>query len=171
MYGRRESHIDLLYLNAGIMCPPIDQLTAQQYDLTFGTNVIGHHLFLRLTYPLLLSPPSSSPAGPHSPDAARIVWLSSPANYLSPGGRIDLTTLTGDSLKRRKLGPFALYSQSKLATIALSAYVAKHAVARGESVVSVAVDPGHTHSEIFHRDKAWYWSLWVSARTCLLGFD
>ncbi|KAI0744855.1 hypothetical protein C8Q76DRAFT_764360 [Earliella scabrosa] len=94
-FARRESRLDILFLNAGIMCPPADQLTAQGYDLTMGTN-------------------------------------------------------------RRKVGTFAMYAQSKLAPVALSAHIA----ARREPVVSIVVDPGHTTSEIFHRDKAWYWRVW-----------
>ncbi|KAI0686200.1 hypothetical protein C8Q76DRAFT_862721 [Earliella scabrosa] len=118
-FARRESRLDILFLNAGIMCPPADQLTAQGYDLMMGTNIIGHFLLLRLLYPCLL--PSSRP---HS--------------------------------KPRKLGTFAMYAQSKLVPVALSPHIAS----RGEPVVSIAVDPGHTTSEIFHRDKAWYWRVW-----------
>ena len=29
------------------MTPPISQITAQNYDMQFGTNVLGHFLFLR----------------------------------------------------------------------------------------------------------------------------
>ena len=146
---RRESRLDILFLNAGIMCPPADQLTAQGYDLMMGTNIIGHFLL------------PSSPSPTSSSDPARIVWLSSAANYLAPHGRLDYTTFTdcpGPHSKPRKLGTFAMYAQSKLVPVALSPHIAS----RGEAVVSIAVDPGHTTSKIFHRDKAWYWRVWVS---------
>lgn len=180
------------------MCPPADELTAQGYDLTFGTNVIGHHLLLRLLYPLLLASPSTPTSSSKSPSSfaasrgpSRIVWLSSDANYLAPRGRLDYGTFTetdpnvarslphtsADSLagtscmrksikhmpksKRRKVGMLAMYAQSKLAAIALSAHLALEAATRGEDVLSFAVDPGRTRSEIFHRGKGWYWQFWV----------
>lgn len=35
------------------MNPPLDQLTAQGYDLQFGTNVIGHYILSLLLLPAL----------------------------------------------------------------------------------------------------------------------
>lgn len=56
------------------MTPPIDQLTAQKFDLQFGTNVLGHLLFIRLLYPLLVSITTSM-------DPSRIVWVTSSIQY------------------------------------------------------------------------------------------
>lgn len=44
----KEEHIDVLFENAGVMTPPMDMLTAQGYDLQFGTNVLGHAYFAEL---------------------------------------------------------------------------------------------------------------------------
>ena len=44
---RREDRLDVLFLNAGVANPPIEQLTQQSFDMTFGTNVFdgtGIHL-------------------------------------------------------------------------------------------------------------------------------
>ncbi|EJF60473.1 NAD(P)-binding protein [Dichomitus squalens LYAD-421 SS1] len=150
-FAQRESHIDILFINAGIMYPPLDQITAQKYDATFGVNVIGHHLFLRLLYPLLTSP---SPLSQSQTSPSRIIWTSSSANLLV-NGRLDFSTFT-EGPDRRKAGTFDLYGQSKLAQIQLSAYVAKRAAEAGENVVSIAVDPGHIRSDIFRGKKPWY---------------
>ncbi|RDX47114.1 NAD(P)-binding protein [Lentinus brumalis] len=156
-FKRRESHIDVLYLNAGLMLPPIDELTAQSYDLTFGTNVIGHFLFLQLLYPLL----DSVSHRPNSSDPARVVWVSGFANYLVPGGKLSYSTFTDGPARRNvKRGMFAMYAQSKLAQITLSTYLAKRAAEAGQNVVSFAVDPGNIQSEIFRGDKVWYLRLW-----------
>ncbi|KAI0708181.1 NAD(P)-binding protein [Cerioporus squamosus] len=152
-FKRRESHTDILYLNAGLMLPPVEDLTAQGYDLTFGTNVIGHFLFLQLLYPLLLAAPAPGPS--------RVVWTASFSHYQVPGDRLDYATFT-DGPERRNVrrGMFTMYAQSKLAQVALSSYLAKRAVEAGESVVSIVVDPGNIQSEIFRGEKPWYLRLW-----------
>ena len=40
-------------LNSGVMYPPMELLTAQSYNLQFGTNVIGHYLLSKLLIPLM----------------------------------------------------------------------------------------------------------------------
>ncbi|RDX47105.1 NAD-P-binding protein [Lentinus brumalis] len=149
----RESHIDILYLNAGLMLPPVEDLTAQGYDLTFGTNVIGHFLFLQLLYPLLVAAATPGPA--------RIVWTASFAHYQVPGDLLNYATFT-DGPERRNVrrGMFTIYAQNKLAQVALSSYLAKRAAEAGDNVASIAVDPGNIRSEIFRGDKPWYLLLW-----------
>ena len=39
----------------GVMLPPIEQLTADGYDLQFGTNVLGHYYLTTLLLPTLIS--------------------------------------------------------------------------------------------------------------------
>ncbi|RPD54182.1 NAD(P)-binding protein [Lentinus tigrinus ALCF2SS1-7] len=151
-FAKRESHIDLLYLNAGVMLPPIDALTKQGYDLTVGISLIGHHLFLRLLYPLLLAAPA--------PDPARIIWVASFAHHHVPGGRLNYATFT-DGPERRKTGLFLLYDEAKLAQVTLSVYLANRAKERGERVVSIALHPGNINTEIFRDKKSWLLKLWV----------
>ncbi|PIL29562.1 hypothetical protein GSI_08198 [Ganoderma sinense ZZ0214-1] len=160
-FAKRESHLDILFLNAGVMFPPPEQLTAQKYDATVGVNVVGHHLFLRLLYPLLLSRPSSGT----SPGPARIVWVSSCANYLVPGC-LDFATFTrtrtSGAHEKLKVDVdlFGMYCQSKLAQIQASALVARRAGEAGEDVVSIAVDPGHIRSDIFRGTTSFFFKLW-----------
>ncbi|KAJ6471782.1 hypothetical protein C8R47DRAFT_988069, partial [Mycena vitilis] len=85
--------------------PPIEQLTAQNHDLTFGTNVLGHFYFTRLLIPTLLD--TATPGNP-----VRVVNTSSIASELFGGVGINYNTLR-DSPARKKAGPNTLYYQSK----------------------------------------------------------
>ena len=70
---RPTPKLNVLVANVGVMAPPIDQLTAQRFDLQFGTNILGH-LFIQLLYPLLAS--TTTPTDP-----SRIVWVASAVHY------------------------------------------------------------------------------------------
>lgn len=118
------------------MNPPIDQLTPQGYDMTFGTNVIGHYLFLRLVYPLLVS--STTTASP-----SRIVWVASSGHYYADA--VDFATLR-DGPQRRAKSTFGLYAQSKFAQVMLTYHMRKQCEADG--IVVGAVDPGNIRSEV-----------------------
>jgi NAD(P)-dependent dehydrogenase (short-subunit alcohol dehydrogenase family) len=51
----KESRIDVLLLNAGVMSPPKRMTTANNLELQFGTNHVGHHMFARYLLPKLNS--------------------------------------------------------------------------------------------------------------------
>ena len=94
------------------MDAPIDQLTEEGYDLTFGTNVVGPFLFTKLLLPLL-----QAAASEHG--EARIIHTSSLGHAAAPKEFIAWETLKpgekggpGDK-KRRALGPRNMYYQSK----------------------------------------------------------
>lgn len=105
------------------MATPIDSLTADGYDLQFGTNVLGmsplkamclaeplgccrtgHFLFTQLLLPTLISTAVGCDGV-----KGRIVNSSSGAHVL---GKLDFKTFK-DSPERRKLDPQSLYAQSK----------------------------------------------------------
>ncbi|KAG9045159.1 hypothetical protein FS837_006927 [Tulasnella sp. UAMH 9824] len=102
----KESSLHLLFNNGGVMIPPLDQLTSDGYDLQFGTNVLGHSHFTLCLLPALLEGAKSS-----SDRKARVVNTSS--NAAAMINKIDFDTLR-DGPKRRKMGRWNLYSQSKL---------------------------------------------------------
>ena len=87
------------------MWPAIDMLTADGYDLQFGTNVLGHFYFTELLTPALLSGAKTSADG-----RARVVTTSSSGAYL---GALDYSTFK-DTPERKKLSKEELYYQSKL---------------------------------------------------------
>ena len=94
------------YSLRGVMVPPIDQLTADGYDLQFGTNVVGHFLF---TYELLSLLESGAQSSPDK--KARVVNTSSSAAMLMPG-KLNFEGFK-DTPTRKKLGQQRLYAQSK----------------------------------------------------------
>ncbi|KAI0675613.1 NAD-P-binding protein [Trametes maxima] len=148
-YQQRESRLDVLYLNAGIVYPPRAQLTEQGYDATFGTNVLGHHLLARLLYPTLKQ--SGQPSDP-----ARVVWLSSMANY---GPRTLNYETYREGQARDKTSLLALYGESKLAAVLASNALARRCADDG--IVSIAVDPGTIKSEIYRESCPWYYRLGI----------
>ena len=91
------------------MFPPIDQLTAQGYDLTFGTNVLGHFYLTKLLIPALLAGARSSPD-----KKTRVVNTASSMSLFSRG--INFNTLS-DGRARKKKSPTMLYCQSKLVSL------------------------------------------------------
>lgn len=82
------------------MTPPLDQFTAQGYDLTFGVNVVGPFLLTKLLLPTLLATPG-----------ARVVTTSSSGHLLAKG--VDFRSFR-DSSARTSLGKQGVYFQSKL---------------------------------------------------------
>ena len=105
------------------MVSPKELLTAQQYDLQFGTNVIGKFLsssgqliarlgytgpwlFTQLLLPALFAATNASP----SHEKARVVTVSSSASYSTTG--IDFDAIA-DGPGRTKYGEWELYNKSK----------------------------------------------------------
>lgn len=102
----------LTICESGIMSPPIDQLTQEGFDMTFGTNVIGPYLFTTLLMPALLATAAET-------GEARIVNTSSLWHMVAPKPCISWETLgpfdnaPENDKKRQQLGADALYYQSK----------------------------------------------------------
>lgn len=86
------------------MHPPIDLVTDDGYDLTFGTNVLGHFYLTKLLLPVLISTAKTTPE-----KIVRVVNTSSQAHWL---GKLQFDTFM-DGPKRRADDTYRLYSQSK----------------------------------------------------------
>ncbi|KZV94531.1 NAD(P)-binding protein [Exidia glandulosa HHB12029] len=130
-FASRESQLDVLINNAGVMNPPIESLTSDGYDLQFGTNVLGHFLFTKLLLPTLLSTASSNPSS-----KPRIINVSSIGHRFHPSIKYD--TLR-DGPKRRAMGSMNLYSQSKFCNILVTNELARR---YGDKIVSISLHPG-----------------------------
>ncbi|KIM82490.1 hypothetical protein PILCRDRAFT_97420 [Piloderma croceum F 1598] len=62
----KEHELHILYNNGhfrGVMAPPVEQSTADNYDLQFGTNALSHFCFTKLLLPTLISTTKTSPNG------------------------------------------------------------------------------------------------------------
>ena len=88
------------------MVPPVEMVTAQGYDLQFGTNVVGHYLLTNL----LLSMVESTTKETGHP--GRVVEVASIMHILSGNPVIHFETLK-DGPARKRMSREALYSQSK----------------------------------------------------------
>ncbi|KAM0450625.1 hypothetical protein ACHAO4_006611 [Trichoderma viride] len=84
----RESKLDVLFNNAGLMHPPQGSKTKQGYELQLGVNNLGHLLFTELLTPLLAQTARSYRS--FSKDTVRVVWVSSLYSEMgSPKGGFD----------------------------------------------------------------------------------
>ena len=98
------------HVRSGVMWPAVDLLTADGYDLQFGTNVLGHFYLTELLMPVLRAGAKTAPGG-----RARVVTTSSSGAYL---GVLDYATFK-DTPERKKVSKEALYYQSKLVPTSL----------------------------------------------------
>ncbi|GJE98571.1 NAD(P)-binding protein [Phanerochaete sordida] len=132
-----EKELHVLFNNAGVMWPPLDQLTEDGFDLQWGTNVVGHWLFTELLVPALAAAAKGAPDG-HS----RVVTTSSSGAYLE-GLHYDTFR---DSPKRKKLGKQGLYFQSKLGNAMVAREAAKRYAEKG--ILSFTCNPGNLNTEL-----------------------
>ena len=115
--------LDLLINNAGVMAPPKRRLTADGFELQFGTNHLAHYVLTGLLLPHLLQ-------SPHP----RVVTVSSIAHF---GGQ--------PSVLDANAGPYnpqQAYSDSKLANLSFAMELQRRATANGVNLVSTAAHPG-----------------------------
>lgn len=85
----KESRLDVLFNNAGVMVPPQGSTTKQGLELQLGTNCVAPFLFTKLLMPTLVKTAKESPAG-----SVRVVWVSSSAaDMLAPQGGVDIGNL------------------------------------------------------------------------------
>ena len=129
----KESRLDVLWNNAGVMVPPQGSKTKQNYEAQLGVNCLGPFLFTKLLMPVLVQTAKSAPQA-----SVRVVWLSSSAaEGLAPKGAIDMTKL---DYKKDESAWFK-YGVSKAGNILYGKEFARRYQADG--VVSVVcVDPG-----------------------------
>ncbi|KAJ6514358.1 NAD-binding protein [Mycena vitilis] len=130
-FTSKESQLHVLFNNGYGQEPPIEQLTAQKYDLTFGTNVLGPFYFTKLLIPTLLATAASG-------KPVRVVNTSSCAAEMITD--IDYNTLM-DTPARKKVAPSKLYWQSKFGNVAFSNELSRRYGDKG--IVSVSLHPGN----------------------------
>lgn len=126
----RLDRVDVLINNAAVMTPPSRQVTADGFELQFGTNHLGHFALTAQLMPLLLKG--------HQP---RVISLSSVA---ARGGAIDFDDLQA----QRSYKPMLAYSQSKLACLMFALELQRRSDAACWGIESIAAHPGISRTEL-----------------------
>ena len=129
MHARQS--LDLLINNAGVMALPRRQITADGFEMQFGTNHLGHFALTARLMPLLRQ------AG-----RPRVVSVSSLAHRT---GLIDFSDLQGERL----YSPWKAYGQSKLACLIFALELQRRSDAAGWNLISNAAHPGFARTNLF----------------------
>ncbi|KAF4965485.1 hypothetical protein FSARC_6718 [Fusarium sarcochroum] len=135
----RESRLDGLVLNAGVMTPPDGSKTKQGHELQMGTNCLGGYLMSRLLEDLLVSTARIAGMG-----TVRVVWLASTLQMGTPKGG-----LIWDEVKKEPKvvkDQVENYMMSKAGNLLLAHETAQRLGPAG--VISVAVNPGFLKTEL-----------------------
>ncbi|KAI8231316.1 Riboflavin kinase [Colletotrichum sp. SAR 10_86] len=128
----RESRLDVLWNNAGVMVPPQGSTTVQGHELQLGINNLGHQLFTQLLTPLL---ERTSQIAPH--DSVRVIWVSSSAADGAPRPAIDFSNMD----YHKEEGIWSKYSRSKAGNVIQAAEYARRM--KGSGVLSLSLNPGN----------------------------
>jgi NAD(P)-dependent dehydrogenase (short-subunit alcohol dehydrogenase family) len=117
---------DVVIANAGVMATPFGH-TADGFETQFGTNHLGHFVFVNRIAPLIRA-------------GGRLI------NLASSGHRFANVDLDDPHFERTPYDPFVAYGRSKTANVLFSvAFDARH---RGRGVRSAAVHPGGIQTEL-----------------------
>jgi NAD(P)-dependent dehydrogenase (short-subunit alcohol dehydrogenase family) len=117
---------DVIIANAGVMATPFGH-TADGFETQFGTNHLGHFVFINRIAPLLRK-------------GSRVINLS------SAGHRFSNVDLDDPNFGRTPYEPFLAYGRSKTANILFAvAFDRRH---RGRGVRAAAVHPGVIQTEL-----------------------
>ena len=122
--------IDLLINNAGVMWTP-KQLTADGFEMQFGTNHLGHFALTGLLLDNLLPVRGS-----------RVVTVSSTGHRLRAAIHFD------DLNWEHRYDRFAAYGQSKLANLLFTYQLQRRLAEHQENTIAVAAHPGGSNTEL-----------------------
>jgi len=137
----KESRLDVLTNNAGVMMPPKDSKDAQGHELQMGTNCLGHFLFAKLLLPRLVETAKTAPAG-----SVRVTWASSGAVSL-------FAPKDGVMFKGNDKAPDQFYGSREAiygASKAGDTYLATEFALRygSHGIISVSFNPGNLKTDL-----------------------
>ena len=128
----REAKLDLLVNNAGVMSVPKRQLTADGFELQFGTNFLGPFALTALLMPAL-----------ERAESPRVTTVSSGAANMGMK-RINFDDLQWETT----YAPWKAYCQSKLADLMFSLELGRRCAAAGIRLLSNAAHPGYARTNL-----------------------
>lgn len=129
-----SKRLDILMNNAGIMAVPRGD-TAEDYEIQFGTNHMGHALLTKLLMPTMLAT-AKEPGSD-----VRIVNMTSDGHNMARSPDILL-----DKTKLNASGAWIRYAYSKLANVLFAQGLAKHY----PSITSVSIHPGVIATDLWN---------------------
>lgn len=144
----KETKLDVLWNNAGVMIPPQGSKTKQCYELQLGTNNVAPFLFTKLLTPLLVQTAKTAP-----PNSVRVVWVSSSAVNFSPIGGIDLDNMD----YKRDESIWKKYGISKVGNYYHATQFSK--LHKTDGIVSVSLNPGNLKSDLQRHVPKWQMTL------------
>ena len=122
----KGDRFDLVIANAGVMATPQGK-TVDGFETQFGTNHLGHFLFVNRIAPLIA-------------DGGRVVILA------SAGHRYADVDLDDPNFERTDYAPFVAYGRSKTANILFAVELDRRL--RGRGIRATAVHPGGIDTEL-----------------------
>jgi dehydrogenase/reductase SDR family protein 13 len=119
-------------------------LTKDGFELTFGTNHLGHYLFTRLLLDRVIQ---AGQAGARQPGAARIVNVASASHYNAKG-------IDWDAMRKPTQSATGMreYAQSKLSNVLFTKELARRL--DGTGVTTYAVHPGVVATDVWRQVPA-----------------
>ncbi|KAI9934853.1 hypothetical protein ASPWEDRAFT_656889 [Aspergillus wentii DTO 134E9] len=148
----RESRLDILINNAGIMMTP-EGVTQDGYEIQFGTNVLGPALLTQLLLPTLRNTVNLN-------SQARMVMLSSAAHARAPSDVYNFDELRTTAPLRHTT---QRYTTSKLANL----HYAKALAERETNVKIIPVHPGMVATNLHHASTGTFLKPFLYAAVCL----
>jgi NAD(P)-dependent dehydrogenase (short-subunit alcohol dehydrogenase family) len=133
--------VDVLINNAGVMATPDRRLTADGFELQFGTNHLGHFALTNLLLDKIRD---------------RVVTVS------SGGHRMGSIVLDDLNWQRRRYQSWRAYGQTKLANLLFTLELQRRLLAAGSGVKALAAHPGLAATNLFQ--PRWAWMKRVSDR-------
>ena len=112
----KESRLDVLWNNAGVMVPPQGSKTVQGYELQIGTNNLAPFLFTKFLTPILIKTARTSPK-----NSTRVIWVASSAAEVAPNPPIDFSNID----YKKEEGIWTKYMRSKAGNVLHSAEFAR----------------------------------------------
>ncbi|MBA59149.1 MAG: oxidoreductase [Gammaproteobacteria bacterium] len=145
----RETRLDLLINNAGVMVPP-KTLTKDGFELQFGVNHLGHFSLTGQVVEKIRQTPGS-----------RIVNVSSNAHK---GGEIFYDDLNAEKNYSR----VKRYQMSKFANILFTYALQRRLSESGSSAISVACHPGGSATEL-GRHIPWFFGILLAPLSLIMN--
>jgi NAD(P)-dependent dehydrogenase (short-subunit alcohol dehydrogenase family) len=134
----KESRLDILVCNAGVMAIPDRRMTAQDnLEEQMATNYFGHFLLFHLLKDALLKGAAESTTTDSKGPTSRVVIVASSGHKVGNG--VDLTNLNFER-PDSTYNQWVAYGQSKTATILLANEIERRYAAQG--IHALSLNPG-----------------------------